>query len=366
MAKADRGHADKFKEIDGELNKICPTCESRNRDPWHPLTGAYYGVRKHASTGFQSRCKKCFYEDRKVKRSTQSVSQLEKPLKKTCKNCPKCKQWKPHAEFYKNKNKADDLSSECKECNKKAVAANTKKKRQAKILELSKQSPKTTKFCPDCGEERPFSEFGKRSDRKDGFKPYCKKHTNERQKQYYHENPEFADKNRAASRKWAKDNPEKHNAKTKRWYHENEDNIAKRNKISLEWHSQNKERVRTRQRVYEKERYNSDPNYKLRKLLRSRIYNIFRSAARTGDKAGSHVKDLGCSIEELISYIEAKFAPGMSWDNHGTVWELDHIEPLASFDLTDRDQFLEACCYTNLQPLTIEEHLEKTSKEVGR
>ena len=41
----------------------------------------------------------------------------------------------------------------------------------------------------------------------------------------------------------------------------------------------------------------------------------------------------------------------MSWDNYPRLWEIDHIVPLSAFDLTDRKQFLEACNYTNLQPL---------------
>lgn len=41
---------------------------------------------------------------------------------------------------------------------------------------------------------------------------------------------------------------------------------------------------------------------------------------------------------------------------------IDHIKPLASFDLTDRSQFLEACHYTNLQPLWSEDNIEKSNK----
>ena len=26
----------------------------------------------------------------------------------------------------------------------------------------------------------------------------------------------------------------------------------------------------------------------------------------------------------------------MSWGNHGEIWEIDHIKPCASFDLTDK------------------------------
>ena len=52
-----------------------------------------------------------------------------------------------------------------------------------------------------------------------------------------------------------------------------------------------------------------------------------------------------------------------TWDNWGVTWHLDHIKPLASFDLTDRAQFLLACHYSNLQPLLIAEHKAKTAAE---
>ena len=45
-------------------------------------------------------------------------------------------------------------------------------------------------------------------------------------------------------------------------------------------------------------------------------------------------------------------------------WEIDHIVPLASFDLTSREEFLKACHYTNLQPLWKEDHWVKTQSDV--
>ena len=104
------------------------------------------------------------------------------------------------------------------------------------------------------------------------------------------------------------------------------------------------------------ERYYGDLAFKLKTGLRSRMSR----AIKTNAKAGSAVRDLGCTIPELKAHLEAQFQPGMTWDNWSLKgWHIDHIKPLTSFDLTDREQFLQACHYTNLQPLWASENLSK-------
>jgi hypothetical protein len=118
----------------------------------------------------------------------------------------------------------------------------------------------------------------------------------------------------------------------------------------------NKTKVNKRQLEYINKRNKVDLNFRLRGNLRARL----RCAVKNG-RGGSAVRDLGCSIEFLRQYLESKFQAGMSWDNYGD-WHIDHIQPLARFDLTNREQLLKACHYTNLQPLWAIENLSKGAK----
>ena len=111
-------------------------------------------------------------------------------------------------------------------------------------------------------------------------------------------------------------------------------------------------------RKWAKKMYNENDIYKLSANLRGRL----RAALKNDFKTGSAVQDLGCSIAELKLYLKERFTFEMTWENHGTYWHIDHIKPLSKFDLTDRQQFLEACHYTNLQPLFWHDNLTKWNK----
>jgi predicted nucleic acid-binding Zn ribbon protein len=106
-------------------------------------------------------------------------------------------------------------------------------------------------------------------------------------------------------------------------------------------------------------RRSHDLNYKMRSTLRARL----NCAIKNGQKAGSAVKDLGCTIADLKTYLESKFLLGMSWDNWSKDgWHIDHIEPLSKFDLTNPEEFKKACHYTNLQPLWAKDNISKSNK----
>ncbi len=158
----------------------------------------------------------------------------------------------------------------------------------------------------------------------------------------------------------------------KRKYHEDESNRQKCiERASKFYHSLTQEQRRQRSqdqrdrdgdahrdymRDYMARRATSDPDFKLRGVLRARVRAaIIRDG---GDKSDKTMQLVGCSIEHLRQHLEAQFTDGMTWDNHGE-WHIDHIKPCASFDLTDEKQQLECFNYANLQPLWAKENLSK-------
>lgn len=118
---------------------------------------------------------------------------------------------------------------------------------------------------------------------------------------------------------------------------------------------------RAYRRKYQRNKLKTDPVFKLQRVLRSRLWTALKRKYKTG----SAVRDLGCSLEFFRGFIEAKFLPGMSWANHGSVWHIDHVIPLSSVNIEDRTQLLSVLHYTNLQPLWKEDNLRKSDKVIN-
>ena len=145
-------------------------------------------------------------------------------------------------------------------------------------------------------------------------------------------------------------NKERKKERMKEYYLKNKERIKERNK---KYRLENKER-RNR---HTRERKKTDPNFRLRIVLRKRIYNALKQKV----KSKRTMELLGCTIEELWTNIESQFKKGMTRENHGQ-WHIDHVKPCASFDLTDPKQQEQCFHYSNLQPLWALENLSKGAK----
>jgi hypothetical protein len=125
---------------------------------------------------------------------------------------------------------------------------------------------------------------------------------------------------------------------------------------------------RIRHRVWSKKRKESDPFFKLRRSLGSRLNSFLKTKKKS--KKGSIIDMIGCSRNFLKSYLEKQFylnpitKEKMTWKNYGkNGWEVDHIRPFSDFKSLDISSFevqKKIMHYTNLQPMWGFENREKS------
>ena len=101
------------------------------------------------------------------------------------------------------------------------------------------------------------------------------------------------------------------------------------------------------------------PRRKLCQCLRNRINKALQGI---GIKSDRTLALLGMEISEFRIYIQGQFRPGMTWENHGSVWHLDHIIACAKFDLSNPEQQKICFRWDNFQPLFVQENLSKGAK----
>ncbi len=162
----------------------------------------------------------------------------------------------------------------------------------------------------------------------------------------------YPEKTRAANRAYRAQNRAKLRAKDQAYRMTNPH-------IRKVWEERNRERLRENQKRRFARLRKESPAYRLSHSLRTRL----GQALRRNIKHGSAVRDLGCSLDEFRAYIASRFKSGMTWENWGRRgWHLDHRQALASFDLSDPEQFRQAVHYTNYQPLWASENCSKGAR----
>lgn len=197
-------------------------------------------------------------------------------------------------------------TQQCKQCSNEHEKERYKKKK-ATLENIAKPNV-TEKTCSKCNETKIITEFHY-ARTKGTYRAACKECTKSDRKNYYDNNKETANRYKAP---------------------------------------------------YERMRSMTDYDFKLLKTLRCRLYHALLH--QKTNKKTSTVELLGCTIKFAREYLEAKFKPDMSWENHGD-WHIDHIKPCSSFDLKSEIEQKMCFHYTNLQPLWAKENLSKSNKE---
>lgn len=122
----------------------------------------------------------------------------------------------------------------------------------------------------------------------------------------------------------------------------------------------NIEESRKQGKLSAKRKWRNSEIYRIKSKLRNGVKRMFRIAKRKRN-AKSTTLFLGTSFNDAKKRIESKFKKGMTWDNHGKVWELDHIIPLAAFNFNQEENLKIANHISNLQPLFVFENRKKSA-----
>jgi hypothetical protein len=269
---------------------------------------------------------------------------------------------------------------------------------------------KQEKQCNDCNKIKPISEYCQRGihfrcrECESIFKKLCRnvkkgiqnaekvlqeykiKHPTPRDKKekkmvfgWWHD-PKIKEKSKKLNADWYKRNKEHHLAlqkkrlsdpvkkellkQTAKNYYYREDIVQKRLARKGEYYKKNKDKIAKYNVKYSREKYKTDPQFRLGTCIRTRIKDALTYNRITSIKKTQRTEELlGCTIEECKIYLESLFKEGMSWDNYGyRGWHIDHIVPCSAFDLTNIEEQKKCFHYTNLQPLWAKDNLSKGNK----
>jgi hypothetical protein len=164
------------------------------------------------------------------------------------------------------------------------------------------------------------------------------------------------EKERQQDREWRARNIEAARAKRRKYYYEN---AALEIASSEKWQAKNPAKVKiSSKKSYARRK--TDPKWKLRFVMHGGIYKALK-----GMKSGRKWESLvGYTVDQLKKHLEGLFIPGMTWDNYGTAWEIDHKIPIAAFNYSKPEDIDVRLCRSlkNLQPLACSTNRSKGAK----
>ena len=198
----------------------------------------------------------------------------------------------------------------------------------------------TSKVCPSCKIEKELTEYANRTklvnEERVAFKSFaCKSCELSRQRAYKAKNKERL------------------SVRDAKYISENKDIIAAKRK---EYAKNNREKRNVYIREYKKVRKEKDPSFKIYENCRKRIWKILRVS-----KTNKTSELLGCTKLFYQMWIAYTFDASLSWTNYGTMWDIDHVMPIHSFDIKDKKEVLKCFNWRNTRALDKEENGRKSN-----
>ncbi len=294
-------------------------------------------------------------------RRTYKIS-MENPENPKCNMCKKG--WKPDDTDIKKSGEVYKTCKNCRERNKDYYENN-----KGKIAEIGKKYRENNKEKL-VEKMKDYYENNKEKiakERKE-YRENNKEKLVEKLKDYYENNKgKIVEK----MKDYYENNKYKIAEKHKEYRENNQENIAKRNK---DYYENNKKKIAERGKKYREENkceHNKEKgkckicNLSLY-LVNKQRWNIHRCLKISSqNKTKSSIEYLGCDVEYFIEYFKKKMdiynetaEIKMNWDNI----HIDHIKPVSSFNLDNKEELNKCCNYTNFQPLFAKDNLTKLNK----
>lgn len=235
--------------------------------------------------------------------------------------CSVCKEEKSLDEFNKRNSKSDKHVALCKTCH----AEKTKQYRES-LKEKGVQEG--SKVCSKCGIEKQNTEFPI-------GKAYCRACGREMCKSY-------KQRNKGHISEYNKKYKGDHKEEVKEYNHD--------------YNLEHREEIQKRQTIYQCERKKTDPQFKMACDLRTKLSNTMK-----GGYKDSSIQTFGCEYNFLCDWIKSQFTDEMSFENYGSVWNVDHVIPCARFNLINSDDRHKCFHWSNLRPFKYIENLERNN-----
>ena len=90
--------------------------------------------------------------------------------------------------------------------------------------------------------------------------------------------------------------------------------------------------------------------------LKKKFQISLRRFYSTNSPCKEITKYVGINKNEFIQYINENLINGMTIENFGSVWSLDHIVPIDLFNLNDENELLIGYSYLNILPMFINDN----------
>jgi len=315
------------KEYDPETSKICKRCRKIV-----PLEN--FGTFREKANKQCNDCIKLGVKAREKEKKKLAETKVEEGFKL----CPECKKILPH-EAYNKRSTTGDLMAKCRTCNEEQLEYLRKNKCPHGKMNKSAckdcggasicEHGRSRTYCKEC-EGGSLCEHGKRKDRCADCEPLYGRH------QYCEH-----DKLKTICKECQGGSICEHGTRRTRCLHCEGGSVCE-HKI---------QRLSCRE---------CDFFSFLSSRVRSRILSALKS-----EKSKHSIEYLCCDIISYRKYLEDLMVDGMTWENYGSVWEIDHIVPI-KYQNPTLEEVIERLHYTNTQPLWKRDNIVKGNRYISR